>query len=99
MPASKAPADCTNMAELREQIDALDTALIDLLAQRVGYIDRAVDLKKVEGLPARTVDRVAEVKARVRALADARDLDPDLAEALWHTLIEWSIAREAVHLG
>ncbi|SEQ45187.1 isochorismate pyruvate lyase [Loktanella sp. DSM 29012] len=70
------------MAELRVQIDALDTALIDLLAQRVGYIDRAVDLKKVEGLPARTVDHVAEVKAHVRALAEARNLDPDLAEAL-----------------
>ena len=43
---------------------------------------------------ARAEDRVAEVVANVRALAQARDLDPDLAERLWSELIEWSIARE-----
>jgi isochorismate pyruvate lyase len=83
------------MAELREGIDALDTALVDLLAVRAGYIDRAIALKQVENLPARTVDRVEEVIANVRRLAADRDLDPALAETLWREVIEWSIAREA----
>jgi len=82
------------MAELRTQIDALDGELIALLAERATYIDRAIALKPGEGIRARAEDRVAEVVANVRALAQARDLDPDLAERLWSELIEWSIARE-----
>ncbi|MGB7240628.1 MAG: chorismate mutase, partial [Sulfitobacter sp.] len=57
------PQTCVTMAELRKEIDAIDEAFIDLLALRVTYIDRAVDLKRIEGLPARTVDRVTEVLA------------------------------------
>ncbi len=90
----KAPDQCRNMRQLRDEIDALDVALVDLLAKRAGYIDRAVTLKAQEGLPARTTDRVAEVLAYIKSLATARDLDPDLATSLWTTLIEWGISRE-----
>ena len=99
MTTDRSPAQCTTMAELRAEIDAIDGALIDLLARRASYIDRAVDLKRIENLPARTTDRVAQVVQNVRLLAGARGLDPDLAETLWSVLIEWSIARETEHLG
>ncbi|MCG8492054.1 MAG: chorismate mutase [Sneathiellales bacterium] len=95
----KAPTDCVSMAELRPQIDSIDNELIELLFIRSRYIDRAVDLKRIENLPARTTDRVAEVIGNVRKMASERGLDPQLAETLWHELIEWSIAREAKHLG
>ena len=98
MPVSRAPADCTSMAELRTQIDVIDADLIDLLALRATYIDRAVPLKQAAGLPAHIGGRVDEVIANVRARAAAQHLDPDLAEALWTTLIDWSIARETRHL-
>ncbi|WP_241524023.1 chorismate mutase [Oceaniglobus indicus] len=87
------------MAELRVGIDALDRALIDLLVARADHIDRAIELKPAEGLPARIDDRVAEVIGNVRTLAEARGLDPALAETLWREIIEWSIRREAAHLG
>ena len=90
-----APENCATMAELRREIDALDIALVDLLTLRSRYIDRAIDLKRIEGLPARTTDRVEEVVAKVRDAAAGRGLDPQLAESLWRELIEWSIAREA----
>jgi isochorismate pyruvate lyase len=82
------------MAELRAEIDAIDDALIALLARRGGYIDRAVTLKTREGLPPRTTDRVAQVLTRVADRATAQDLDPALARTLWTVLIEWGIARE-----
>ena len=91
--------ECRTMAELRAQIDQLDRALIDLLVQRASYIDRAIALKPNEGLPARIDTRVEEVIANVRATAEARGLDPDLAEDLWRRIIEWSIAREERVLG
>lgn len=94
----KPPNDCTTMADLRVQIDALDEKLIDLLVRRRGFIDRAVDLKRIENLPARTTDRVKEVLEKVRINAAAKGLDPGLAADIWTTLIEWSIAREAKHL-
>lgn len=93
------PEDCHDMTQLRAEIDRIDTALVDLLSRRAGYIDRAVTLKSSAGLPARIDTRVAEVVAHVRARADAAGLDPELAEALWTRLIDWSIAREEHVLG
>jgi isochorismate pyruvate lyase len=98
MTEPKAPQDCANMAELRVEIDRLDAALVDLLVQRAGYIDRAVEIKKTADLPARITSRVDEVIGNVRRIASDKNLDPDLAEALWAQLIEWSIMREAKHI-
>lgn len=93
------PADCGTMAELRAEIDRLDAALIGLLAERAGYIDRAAQIKAGVGLPARIDARVEQVVANVRRRAEARGLDPALAEDLWRRLIDWSIAREETRLG
>lgn len=93
------PETCETMEQLRAQIDAIDVSLITLLATRSHYIDRAVDLKKIEGLPARATDRVAEVLDNVRVTATNSGLDADLAAKLWSELIEWSIQRELKELG
>ena len=92
------PENCANMAELRLEIDRIDRQLIGLWSQRSGYIDRAVDLKRFEGLPARTVNRVEEVLQNVRKLASEQGLDQELVEALWRHLTEWSILRESLQL-
>lgn len=95
----KAPADCQTMQELRVQIDALDAEIVGKLAARAGYIDRAIELKQIELLPARIDDRIEQVVDRVRARAVAEGLDPALTEELWRRLMEWSIAREEQVLG
>lgn len=93
------PNSCKNMTELRAAIDILDAELIELLASRAVYIDRAIYLKSQEGLPARIDARVENVVMRVRETAKEKGLDPELAEGLWRQLIEWSIAREEEVLG
>lgn len=95
----KRPAECATMDDVRAEIDRLDMALIGLLAERAGYIDRAAQVKSGIGLPARIDDRVEQVVANVRAAAKTQGLAPDLAEGLWRQLIEWSIAREETVLG
>ncbi|MEM8693263.1 MAG: chorismate mutase [Pseudomonadota bacterium] len=95
----RTPEECKTMAELRVEIDALDRRLIDLLAQRVRYIDRAAELKLVEGLPANIPSRVEDVVAQVRQTAATAGFDAGLAEEMWRAMIAWSIAREEEKLG
>ncbi|MGY6632352.1 MAG: chorismate mutase [Alkalilacustris sp.] len=95
----KAPEDCRDMAELRALIDALDAELVARLALRARCIDRAAEIKREVGLPARIPARVEDVVAKVRQRAEVETLDPDLVESLWRRLIEWSIAREEATLG
>ncbi len=95
----KAPSECRSMSELRLTIDALDRQIMEMLRLRQDCIDRAIQLKPAEGLPARIESRVVQVIANVRASAVAKGVDPDLAASLWHSLIEWSIAREQAELG
>ena len=100
MPTKRTPAEaCRTMPELRDQIDALDAEIVALLAERAGYIDRATTLKPALGWPARIPDRIEEVVAKVRGTAETEGLDPDLTEALWRRLIDWSIAREERGMG
>lgn len=93
------PEDCATMAELRAEIDRLDEALVGMLAQRAGYIDRAAQIKAEVDLPARIDDRVEQVVQNVRGHAMTHGLPPDLVEKFWRRLIDWSIAREESHLG
>ena len=55
------PDDCKSMEELRHQIDKLDTKIVELLATRSQFIDRATDLKSINGMPARIPDRIESV--------------------------------------
>lgn len=87
------------MQDLRQLIDDIDRRLIAHLTLRQRCIDRAIELKPSEGLPARIDERVEEVVRKVRAAADKDGMDVDLAESLWRQLIEWSIAREEAVLG
>lgn len=92
------PEKCQSMLELRAQIDVLDTELMGLLAKRVGYIDRAAELKQTELLPARIEWRIQEVLDKARENAAKVGFDTVLAEKLWRDMIEWSIKREAAIL-
>ena len=89
------PDDCNSMDELRHQIDKLDVKIIELLANRSEFIDRATELKKSNGMPARIPERIESVVSNARNAAEELDLDADLVENIWRILIDWSIQREA----
>jgi isochorismate pyruvate lyase len=93
------PSQLKTMIDLRAEIDATDRSLVKLLAHRAALIDRAIELKPGEGMPARIEARVEEVVGKVRANALGEGLDPELVEALWRRLIDWSIASEEKVLG
>lgn len=88
-----APLDCTTMAEVRQGVDALDRALVALLAERQGYMDAAARIKSDRGV-VRDEARIEDVVAKVRAAAREAGLSEAIAEPVWRTLIDRCIAYE-----
>jgi isochorismate pyruvate lyase len=88
-----APEACGSMAEVRQGVDALDRALVQLLAERQRYMDAAARIK-----PDRSVvhddARIEDVVAKVLAAAGPAGLSPAIAEPVWRTLIDRCIAHE-----
>jgi isochorismate pyruvate lyase len=81
------------MEEVRTEIDRIDDAMVRLLAERWGYVDRAWQLK--ERPEQATVPwRIQQVIDRVRAACEGTDVPPGLAEALWRQIIGWGIQHE-----
>ncbi len=94
MSAPLSPRDCSDMTDVRAGIDALDKTLVALLVERAGYITRGMELKQINGWPARIPARVEEVVQNVRREAETQGLDPELVDQLWRQLIDWSIDLE-----
>lgn len=88
------PADCQTMTEVRAEIDRLDSALVDLIGERFGYVERAWQIKLGEKAAANVPWRNQQVIDRVRARAEERGVPPDLCEALWRQMIGWFIQYE-----
>ena len=86
------PEECANMTEVRAEIDRIDAALVDLIAERFGYVERAWQLKLAAKQEANVPWRNQQVI--VRARAEQRGLPPDLCEALWRQMIGWFIQYE-----
>ena len=91
---AKKPADCGDMGEVRAEIDRIDRGLIDLMAERFGYVERAWQIKLGQKQEANVPWRNQQVIDKVRSRAGERGLPPDLAEALWRQMIGWFIQYE-----
>jgi len=88
-----APQDCATMAEVRQGVDALDRALVSLLAERQRYMDAAARIKTDRAV-VRDEARIEDVVAKVKAAARAAGLSEAIAEPVWRLLIDRCIAYE-----
>ena len=93
------PASLTQLADLRAGIDAIDTELMTLLAERLAHVDQVVKVKAQTGISAAAPTRYAAVIDRVRTLATTAGFDADIAENMWRAMIDALIAREKKVLG
>ena len=95
MSVSARPArECKDLAEVRVEIDRIDNALVDRIAERLGYVERAWQLKLQLGQEANVPWRNQQVIDKVRARASEKGVPPDLCEALWRQMIGWFIQYE-----
>jgi isochorismate pyruvate lyase len=81
------------MLDVRQGVDALDRALVTLLAERQRYMQAAA---RIKGARAAVHDRprIEDVVAKVKAAARNAGLSEAIAEPVWRTLIDRCIAYE-----
>jgi isochorismate pyruvate lyase len=79
------------MSEVRTEIDRIDRALVDLIAGRFGYVERAWQIKLANKEVASVPWRNQDVIDKVRTRATEQGLPADLVEALWRQMIGWFI--------
>ena len=84
---------CSTMAEVRAEIDALDRAIVALLADRLHYIDEAARIKQSRD-QVRDEARIADVLQKVQAKANDLGVDATVVARAYRALIEASIEHE-----
>lgn len=91
------PKDCTDMTQVRAEIDRLDNALVDLIAERFGYVDRAWQLKRNTPEGATVPWRINQVIDKVKSRARERGLPAEMVDmvgAQWRNMIGWFVQYE-----
>ncbi len=90
----KRPWECADMSQVRTEIDRIDAALVDLIAERFGYVERAWQLKMTTQEGAVVQWRIQQVIDRVTEHAAEKKLPPEMNEmvgAQWRTMIGWFV--------
>ncbi len=84
---------CNSIAEVRDNIDRIDAALVALLAERGAYVRQAARLKRRK---ADVVDaaRIAEVIGKALGHAESHGFDAVVIEAIYRSMIEHFIDFE-----
>ncbi|WP_194089959.1 bifunctional chorismate mutase/prephenate dehydrogenase [Vibrio hibernica] len=80
--------------ELRDQIDAVDKQIVELLAQRLSLVEKVGEVKSIHGLPIYAPDREAAMLASRRAEAEKRGVPPQLIEDILRRTMRESYASE-----
>lgn len=90
----KKPHECTDISEVRAEIDSIDKDIIRLLAERFGYVREVVKYKERTDSGIEAPDRRASVITSRREWASAVGIDPSVVEQIYNTLIDYFIAEE-----
>lgn len=85
--------ECQSIEQVREQIDALDRRIVQLLAERSGYVRQAARFK-TDADAVRAPQRVEQVIAKVRALAAGNGAPVELVEQVYRAMINAFIDAE-----
>ncbi len=85
------------LLELRQRLDAIDTGIIDLIAERQAVVTTIAEHKLKTGLPLRHYEREREVIDRGMARAESLGLPGSVARDILETLIHHSLSNQETH--
>ena len=92
--SDKAPNTPARLLELRKRLDAVDTGIVDLVAERLAIVAEIGELKQHTGAPLRHYEREREVIERGMARAQVCGVPPRLAREILELLIHHSLGRQ-----
>lgn len=91
------PMAATQLRDLRDQIDAIDRNILELLAQRLRLVMRVGDYKRANGLAIYDAERERDLLARV-ANAAPSPLEAAMAQRIFQCVIQESRDLEKRHV-
>lgn len=98
MPDQNSASAPEQLARLRRSIDNIDAALVHLLAERFRSTQAVGELKANNDLPASDPAREARQLARLRALAEEAELDPEFAEK-WFNFVVAEVIQHHISIA
>ncbi len=90
----KLPLECTNIDEVRSEIDHIDYEIIRLLATRTEYVSEVVKYKQKNGLSIEAPNRRNAVLKSRSEWAEQAGISPDVIEDIYNKLIDYYIQVE-----
>ena len=90
----KLPLECTNIAEVRHEIDNIDFEIIRLLSARTQYVHEVVKYKDGTSSGIEAPDRRAAVISSRREWAEKAGINPDVVGDIYDKLIAYYIEEE-----
>lgn len=82
------------LSKLRDQIDAVDQQIIDLLAERLRLVGEVGEVKTKHGLPIYVPEREAAMLAKRRSEAETKGVPANLIEDILRRIMRESYASE-----
>lgn len=84
---------CNSLQEVRDEIDKIDTQLVELISQRSHLIRQAAGFKEsIEEVKAD--DRIDDIMQRVRKKAIELDVNPNMISDLFKIMIDEMVETE-----
>ncbi len=84
---------------LRQEVDAIDSAVLDLLAKRNELVSRIAVAKAELGLESAQPERYRQMLERLQEYAGEKGINPELVENVWNAIHEDSVAQQNQALG
>jgi isochorismate pyruvate lyase len=85
--------NCNSLEEVRSHIDSIDRQIVALLAERGSYVKQAARFKNTTD-DVKAPQRVEQVIAKVRALAQELGANPKMTEQVYRAMIAAFIEAE-----
>lgn len=95
--SNKAPLTASELLEFRNRLDEIDSAIVDLVAERQAVVTTIGEHKLRTGLPLRHYEREREVIDRGVERAESLGLEGAVAREILQTLIHHSLSNQETH--
>ena len=87
------PEDCSNIQDIRTEIDNLDRQIIKLIGKRFKYVKAAVKFKTSE-TSVKAPERFESMLKQRKNWAEQENLNPDVIENIYQDLVDYFINEE-----